>query len=70
MRLKAISETQTGLNTQFVNTESGRQVSLEHVIHQIENGNKNYDNYQKVTMSNGTIYVRSKSDGKLSNNIE
>ena len=62
--------TDTGLNTKFVNVESGRTVTLKHAIKQIENGNKNYSDYQTVRNSNGTVYIRSKADGKRSNNIE
>lgn len=70
MRLKVTEESSTGLNTRFVNQESGRSMSLEHVITQIDNGNPNYRNYEKVTNPNGTTYVRSKPDGSVSNNIE
>lgn len=70
MLLKVTEESGTGLNTRFVNQESGRSMSLEHVITQIDNGNPNYGNYEKVTNSNGTTYVRSKPDGRTSNNIE
>ena len=70
MRLKAIEQTDTGLNIRFVNEESGRSMDLEHVIAQIENGNPNYNNYQTITNPNGTIYVRSKPDGNSQNNIE
>lgn len=70
MRLKVTEESGTGLNTRFVNQESGRSMSLEHVITQIDNGNPNYRNYEKVTNPNGTTYVRSKPDGSVSNNIE
>lgn len=70
MRLKVTEQSSTGLNTRFINQESGRSMSLEHVITQIDNGNPNYRNYEKVTNSNGTTYVRSKPDGSISNNIE
>lgn len=70
MLLKVTEESGTGLNTRFVNQESGRSMSLEHVITQIDNGNPNYRNYEKVTNPNGTTYVRSKPDGSISNNIE
>ena len=70
MRLKVTEESSTGLNTRFVNQESGRSMSLEHVITQIDNGNPNYRNYEKVTNPNGTTYVRFKPDGSVSNNIE
>lgn len=73
MLLKATEQSDTGLNTKFVNVESvesGRTVTLKHAIKQIENGNKNYSDYQTVRNSNGTVYIRSKADGKRSNNIE
>lgn len=70
MRLKVVEQTSTGLNTKFVNEESGRSMSLEHVIRQIENDNPNYSNYQAITNSNGTTYIRSKPDGNIRNNIE
>ncbi|MDF2986854.1 MAG: hypothetical protein K0R50_2364 [Eubacterium sp.] len=70
MNLKVSNESETGLNTEFINTDSGRHMSLEHVIEQIENGNKNYTGYQTVTNQNGTTYIRSKPDGNKNNNIE
>lgn len=70
MNLKVIEETSTGLNTRFVNQESGRSISLEHAVQQIQNGNSNYSNYEVVKKSNGTTYIRSKPDGKIENNIE
>ena len=70
MNLKVIEETSTGLNTRFVNQESGRSVSLEHVVQQIQKGNSNYSNYEVVTKSNGTTYIRSKKEKKIENNIE
>ena len=70
MLLKATEQSSTGLNTKFVNVESGRSVTLEHAIKQIGNGNKNYSGYQSVRNANGTVYIRSKADGKRSNNIE
>lgn len=66
MDLKVVKE----LNREFINTETGRHISLEQAVTQIEKGNKNYKNYQAVKMSNGTKYIRSKSDGNKKNNIE
>lgn len=66
MKLKVIEETNTG----FVNSESGRKISLEHAIQQIQKGNSNYSNYEVVSKTNGTMYIRSKPDGNLRNNIE
>ena len=37
MLLKATEQSDTGLNTKFVNVESGRTVTLKHAIKQIEN---------------------------------
>lgn len=70
MNLKVIEETSTGLNTKFVNEDSGRQISLEHVIQQIQKGNSNYSDYEVVNKTNGTTYIRSKLDGNQRNNIE
>ena len=41
-KLRMTQETESGLNTRFVNIESGRSVSREHVISQIEKGKSNY----------------------------
>lgn len=70
MKLKVSKESISGLNTEFVNVESGRHIPLEQVISQIKKGNKSYDNYQVVNKSDGTMYVRSKADGIKNNNIE
>lgn len=70
MLLKVTKESDTGLNTEFVNEESGRRVSLEHVIKQIDKGNPNYNSYQKVVNQNGVTYIRSKADKSIKNNIE
>lgn len=70
MNLKVTKQSETGLNTEFVNTDTGRHVSLDHAIQQINNGNPNYMNYQTVNLPNGTTYIRSKADGSKNNNIE
>lgn len=70
MNLKVSKESQSGLNTEFVNVETGRHVSLEHAIVQINKGNRNYENYQVVNKSDGITYIRSKADGLKKNNIE
>ena len=36
MKLKVTKQTTTGLNTEFVNIDSGRHVSLEHAIKQFK----------------------------------
>lgn len=35
MKLKVSKENQKGLNTEFVNVETGRHISLEHAVTQI-----------------------------------
>ena len=70
MNLKRTKETESGLNVEFVNTETNRRVGLNHVINQIERANPNYERYTTVTNPNGTTYVRSKPDGSQRNNIE
>lgn len=70
MNLKVSKQSNTGLNTEFVNVDSGRHISLNHAIRQIKNGNPNYKNYQTVNLTNGTTYIRSKTDGCTKNNIE
>ena len=70
MLLKPINETETGLNTDFINVDSGRHLTREHIIEQINKGNKNYDDYQVVNPANGLEYIRSKPDGSIENNIE
>lgn len=70
MKLKVCRESDSGLNIEFVNTDSGRHVSLEHAIRQIEKGNPSYKNYQTVTMNSGTKYIRSRADSRVDNNIE
>ena len=70
MNLKRSKETASGLNIEFVNTDTNRHVSLEHVINQIEKRNPNYSRYTTVTNPNGTTYVRSNPDRSEKNNIE
>ena len=68
--LKAVQQTSTGLNTQFVNTNSGRTISREQAINQIQNGNPTYSGYHVVNNPNGKDFVRSNPDGKPNNNLE
>lgn len=70
MKLKVSKESVTGLNTEFVNIESGRKIKLEQAIKQVEKGNPGYQNYVTVTNPNGTTYLRSKPNGSLKDNIE
>ncbi len=70
MLLKVLKETDTGLNIEFFNKESGRRIELNQAITQINKGNTNYKKYQVVNMANGTSYIRSKPDKSRKNNIE
>ena len=70
MNLKVSKQTKSVLNTQFVNVDSGRHISLNHAIRQIEKGNPSYSGYQTVTMNSGTKYIRSRADHSTKNNIE
>lgn len=70
MRLKVSKESACGLNTEFVNVETGRHIPLEQAVAQISKGNRRYENYQVVNKADGTTYIRSKPDGVKKNNIE
>lgn len=70
MNLKVNKESNTGLNTEFINVDSGRKVTLEHAIEQIQKGNPNYSDYQTVSMHNGTTYIRSRANDSKADNIE
>lgn len=70
MKLKVSRESETGINTEFVNIDSGRKIKLEQAIRQVEQGNPSYKNYMTVKKSNGTTYLRSKPNGSLKDNIE
>lgn len=48
MKLKVSKESKTGLNTEFVNIESGRKIKLEQAIQQVGKGNPSYQNYVAV----------------------
>jgi hypothetical protein len=63
-------QTESGLNTQFVNIHTGRTISREQAISQIEKGNPTYSDYHIVKNPNGLDYVRSNPDGKAKNNLE
>lgn len=70
MELKVLKETETGLNTEFVNLEFGRTIKLEQAVRQVENGNLDYQSYISVKNPSGTTYLRSKPNGSLTDNIE
>lgn len=65
--LKMTKQTESGLNVQFVNTNSGRPISLEQAITQIEKGNPSYDGYHTATTQSGTKFIRSNPDSKIKN---
>lgn len=70
MKLKVSKESISGLNTEFVNVETGRHISLEQAVAQISKGKKNYENYKVVNKADRTTYIRSKADEIKKNNIE
>lgn len=70
MRLKVSKESKKGLNTEFINTETGRHIPLTQAVAQINKSNKNYENYNVVNKVNGTTYIRSNTDELRRNNIE
>lgn len=70
MKLKVTKESESGLNTEFINLESGRKIKLEQAIEQVKKGNPNYGNYVVVQNPNGTTYLRSKPNGISKDNIE
>lgn len=70
MNLEKLTESSTGLNTSFINSESGRPIPLEQAIRGINNNNPNYENYHVSHSANGTPYVRSNPNRKTNDNIE
>ncbi|MDE7445242.1 MAG: DUF3892 domain-containing protein [Lachnospiraceae bacterium] len=70
MNLNVSKETETGLNTEFVNMDTGRHIPLQQAIDQIQKGNPKYKHYETVDLPNGSTYVRSKADKSKRNNIE
>ncbi|MEG0090985.1 MAG: DUF3892 domain-containing protein [Oscillospiraceae bacterium] len=67
--LKASKESETGLNTQFKNINTGSSISLKQAIEQIEKGNPTYEDYH-IAHKGETKYIRSNPDSKTRNNIE
>ncbi len=67
--LKAIRQTESGLNTEFVNMNSGRHITREQAITQINNGNPTYSGYHVVNNPNGENFIRSNPDNKTKNNL-
>lgn len=70
MNLKVSKESETGLNTEFINVDTGRHIPLQQATRQIQKGNPSYKHYETVDLPNGTTYVRSKADKSTRNNIE
>lgn len=69
MNFKVSKESETGLNTEFINVDTGRHIPLQQAIQQIQKGNPGYNHYETVKLQNGTTYVRSKADKSTKNNI-
>lgn len=67
--LKVKEQSNTGLNTSFINLSTGRTISLNQAINQIKKGNDTYSNYHIVNR-NGINYIRSNPDRFKNNNIE
>lgn len=63
-------EIETGLNTEFINLDTGRHISREQAIDQIKKGNQSYSDYHIVHNPNGPDFIRSNPDGKTKNNLE
>ena len=70
MNLRVSKETDSGLNVEFVNQNSGRKIPLEHAVQQIAKDNPAYDGYGAVVKQDGTTYIRSLPDKSTRNNIE
>ena len=68
--LKVKEESNTGLNTSFINEATGRTISREQAIDQINKGNPTYEGYHVVSGNNGADYIRSNPDKSSKNNIE
>lgn len=67
--LKVKTESSTGLNTSFINQNTGRTITRQQAIEQISKGNPSYNGYHVVSGCNGD-YVRSNPDKNQKNNIE
>jgi len=70
MKLKKVNEESSGLNIEFMDEDSGTKYSLSQVVSEIESNNPNFSAYDVIERSNGTMYIKSKPDGNLDNNIE
>ena len=70
MKLKVSKESASGLNTEFINKETGRKIKLNDALRQVKKGNPNYKDYIAVKNPNGTEYLRSKPNKSKTDNIE
>ena len=69
-KLRMIRESETGLNLEFVNLNTGKRISRKQIIEQIEKNNPSYSGYHVVRNPKGLDYIRSNPDGKVKNNLE
>jgi len=69
-KLRMIEQSESGLNTRFINTETNRTISREQAISQIEKGNPSYSDYHVVRNPKGLDFIRSNPDEKTKNNLE
>lgn len=69
MDIKVTKQTDTGLNIEFKNADTGYRFTLDHAINQINNGNPSFKDYHTVDRG-GVTYIRSNPDSKRNNNIE
>jgi len=67
-RLKAIKETDTGLNVRFEDVSSKTELTLKQAIKAVEKGS--YPDHHVVERSDGIKYIRSNPDGNKRNNLE
>ncbi len=68
--LRMTQQTESGLNTDFVNINTGRPITREQAIEQIQKGNPSYSGYHVVKNQNGPDFIRSNPDPKSTNNLE
>jgi hypothetical protein len=66
-KLKAIQESDTGLNTRFIDTSTKQEFTLKQAVKAVKSGK--YPGYHVVERQ-GIEFIRSNPDGKESNNLE
>lgn len=69
MNIKVTKQTDTGLNVEFKNAETGYRFTLDHAINQINKGNPNFDDHH-IVVRDGVTFIRSNPDKRKNNNIE